>query len=444
MKRNIGIIAAVLAVISLVGCGSGGSSAPAPTNVVVVAKDSRMFVSWDMTSGVEYWLYKAAGNGVTPESCSAMPSCTTTLAATSPTTLSSLANGTTYSVSINGRISGGPGGPGSAAVSATPRAAGGTWTAPITNTIPNTTVLRGVAYGAMYVAAGDGGALYSGAVYTVIDAVAGAKTGITWSALTNPFTTTFNAVNYDSYRGKYLSVGAGGEIIGMTPSSSSTWSEQKTGYTGVQNLFAIANSGSYLTTVATGANGTIIYSADGGANWADKSAAVSPANPGTALNGVTFGYDYTNSRYVFVAVGASRTLLYSLDYGLTWTVGTCGATCSGTPALNGVTYGATGSASGVFVAVGASGTVLTSPDGITWTQQTSIPPATLNAVTYSSGRRFVAVANDGSIYYNEYANAGVTWTQAVTATGIALNAVTPGALYDYSAVGASGVNLYAD
>jgi photosystem II stability/assembly factor-like uncharacterized protein len=98
----------------------------------------------------------------------------------------------------------------------------------------------------------------------------------------------------------------------------------------------------------------------------------------------------------------------------------------------------------VFVAVGASGTVLTSPDGITWTQQTSIPSATLNAVTYSSGRRFVAVAADGSVYYSEYTNAGVTWTQAVAATGIALNAVTPGGLYDYSAVGISGLNLYAD
>ncbi|MDD5057931.1 MAG: hypothetical protein PHQ60_08660 [Sideroxydans sp.] len=392
-----------------------------------MAKDSRMVVSWDMASGVEYWLYKAAGNGVTPENCSSMSACTTTLSATSPTTVSSVANGTTYSVSINGRISGGPGGPGSAAVSATPRMAGGTWTAPITNTIPNTTVLRGVAYGAMYVAVGDGGALYSGAVYTVIDAVAGAKTGITWSPLTNPLATNFNAVNYDSARAKYLSAGTGGAIISMTPASSTAWTQQTSNTT--NDLYAIANNAAGMT-VATGAGGTIISSNDG-STWT-----VRTSGTANALNAVTYGYDNTNAQYVFVAVGAGGTVLKSTD-GITWTAASSGTANE----LRGVTYGA---AAGVFVAVGASGTVLTSTDGTTWTPQTALTIATLNAVTYSPSRRFIAVGADGSIYYNEYANAGVTWTQAVTATGTALNAVAPGALFDYSAVGASGVNLYAD
>jgi hypothetical protein len=39
--------------------------------------------------------------------------------------------------------------------------------------------------------------------------------------------------------------------------------------------------------------------------------------------------------------------------------------------LNGVTYG-----NGLFVAVGEDGTILTSPDGVTWTQRTSGTRAT--------------------------------------------------------------------
>jgi photosystem II stability/assembly factor-like uncharacterized protein len=92
--------------------------------------------------------------------------------------------------------------------------------------------------------------------------------------------------------------------------------------------------------------------------------------------------------------------------------------------------------------------VWTSSDGKIWAPRTSISAvstATINAVTYFPGRRFIAVAADGNIYYNEYSNAGVDWTPVTPkATTSSLNAVTTGGLYDYSAVGASGLNLYAD
>ena len=168
-----------IAAIFLTGClGSGGSSAPPPTDVRVKAKDSRAILTWTMASGVEYWIFHANGSGVTPQNCSSMPLCYTTVNATSPASAMGLTNGLSFSFSINGRISGGPGGPGSVAVDATPILAGATWTAPLpTNPIPNTTTMRGVAYGvssvvvsgsavAKFVAAGDNGALYSGTVYT--------------------------------------------------------------------------------------------------------------------------------------------------------------------------------------------------------------------------------------------------------------------------------------
>src|SRR5450759_2447635 len=49
--------AALLAVVVLVACG--GDSAPAATGPSVKAGESTVTVSWNMTPGVEYWLFFA-------------------------------------------------------------------------------------------------------------------------------------------------------------------------------------------------------------------------------------------------------------------------------------------------------------------------------------------------------------------------------------------------
>jgi hypothetical protein len=72
--------------------------------------------------------------------------------------------------------------------------------------------------------------------------------------------------------------------------------------------------------------------------------------------------------------------------------------------LNGVTYG-----NGLFVAVGGSpdsSTILTSPDGVTWTQRTSPTSNSLYGWTYGNGT-FVAVGRWGTILTSPD---GVTWT----------------------------------
>lgn len=67
--------------------------------------------------------------------------------------------------------------------------------------------------------------------------------------------------------------------------------------------------------------------------------------------------------------------------------------------LNGVTYG-----NGTFVAVGGGGvvgeTILTSPDGITWTLRTSGDNNILFGVTYGNGT-FMAVGTNGTIIQSE-------------------------------------------
>jgi hypothetical protein len=63
-----------------------------------------------------------------------------------------------------------------------------------------------------------------------------------------------------------------------------------------------------------------------------------------------------------------------------WTLRSSGGT-----SLSGVTYG-----NGLFVAVGSYGTILTSPDGVSWTARASGTSNFLNGVTYANGL-FVAV-----------------------------------------------------
>ena len=98
----------------------------------------------------------------------------------------------------------------------------------------------------------------------------------------------------------------------------------------------------------------------------------------------------------FMAVGFSGEIVTSPD-GITWTRRTSGTTVS----LSGITYGA-----GKFVVVGLRGTILTSPDGITWTRRTSGTGQHLRAATYAAGVFVVTVLN-GEILTSPD---GVTWT----------------------------------
>jgi photosystem II stability/assembly factor-like uncharacterized protein len=442
---------AVAAVI-LSGCiGSGGSSASAPTDVKAFPRDSRVIVTWTMEPGVEYWIYHANGSGVTPENCSSMPLCGTAINVTSPASITGLTNDLPYSFSINGRRDGGAGGPGSAAEPATPRLAGATWTAPLTNPIPNTTAMRGVTYGvtsaavATYVAVGDSGALYSGTVYTVPSSLTAVDTGITWTPLTT--TTTFNAVSYDAYGTKYLVAGNGGAILQSTDAVTWTPQTSTTTKTG-NNLYAVANNGAN-TFVATGAAGTIITSLDGGASWTVQTYSGSPA-----LNGVAYGYVTSLAGARFMAVGASGTVLLSVD-GVSWTPATSLPSPISTSEVKGVTYG-TVAGYGTFVVVTADGYATRILNDGTWATPVHVSTSSLNAVTASlnaavpmsttvttTTNAFVAVDSAGKIWRSK--DGGATWTNPYSVSGSTpLYAVTHGGLFDYVVVGAGGVNLYAD
>ena len=119
------LAAVLLAAILATSCGGGGSAAPAPTGLAVFAGDTLVTLTWDMVGDVEYWMFDAPSD-VVPASTANMSNWiglaggATVAKVTSPLVVSSLTNGVSYTFSINGRIKGGPGGPGATPVAATP------------------------------------------------------------------------------------------------------------------------------------------------------------------------------------------------------------------------------------------------------------------------------------------------------------------------------------
>ncbi len=127
----------------------------------------------------------------------------------------------------------------------------------------------------------------------------------------------------------------------------------------------------------------------------------------TTLGGVAW------SGSQFVAVGDSGTILTSLD-GYTWTAQTSGTSVS--------LFGVAGSGS-QFVAVGGdgfrNGIILTSPDGRTWTTQYTDTTSNLDSVVWS-GSQFVVVGLGGTILTSPD---GRTWTTQNSGTSISLGGV---------------------
>ena len=87
--------------------------------------------------------------------------------------------------------------------------------------------------------------------------------------------------------------------------------------------------------------------------------------------------------------------------------------------------------------MGAAGTVLTSPDAITWTRQSLSTTTSLNALSYVN--QFMVVGNSGTIMTSPD---GVTWTTRTSNTTENLTTLTR-ANNQYIAVSDSGKIIYS-
>lgn len=174
--------------------------------------------------------------------------------------------------------------------------------------------------------------------------------GASWSSYTSP-------LGADSCRGAtygngvYVAVGATAKLYTSSTALTGSWTSRTSGFTAdLIYAAAYADVAGTHTFVAVGAAGKIASSTDGSATtWTLRTSPTA-----TALTSVTHGGGK------FVAVGGDIGA-YSTD-GVTWHPMSMPAGYS----WQRVCYGG-----GIFVAVALTGKIATSPNGITWTLQTS-------------------------------------------------------------------------
>jgi hypothetical protein len=255
--------------------------------------------------------------------------------------------------------------------------------------------------------------------------------------------------------GLYVSSGAYGEI--STSTNGIDWSNSDVSYPfrciGFGNGQFIANDGEVSTDGVNWTPGSATV--DGqltGAVWNNNIfVAVGSSAFGTSIftsldgvewNSTSSGNFNTMSKVVyakgkFVAVGSSGSILTSSN-GIIWV-----SQNSGTPNnLSAITYG-----NGLFVTVGASvwsgngysATILTSPEGINWTQATNLPATFpfangLNGVAHRGGL-FVAVGDGGTILTSPE---GTNWVQQISGVGNSLYGIACGKNGRFVTVGESG------
>ena len=406
--KKLSLLLASLALVLLAGCGGNnkGSSADPPADFRVTAGDGSVIVSWTAEAGVDYWIFFGVGPDINTTNWIQRGGVALTNQQ-SPRIITGLANGTTYSFTINGRKDKGPGGPGAPTQTAVPRLAGENW-AP--GTPLGTQNLGSIAAGTLangydVVTVGDGGAIYS-------SIASGA-----FAERTNPVAGPLRAVAYGI--AGFFAGGDNGTILSTL--DTITWTQKTSGTTARLNAGVSSAVGTY---VFAGTGGAVATSSDGGATW---------TTPGTGVLSDLYGATWGNNR--FVVVGANGTIITG-NTGGDWVQVD---NQQNTVALRGAAYGqfittASSTPVNVYVVVGDNGLVLRSEDGTSWTVQPSFTTKNLRGVVY--GGRFVAVGEDGSIFTSVD---GITWETRNSGTTANLNSVVR-TITGYTAVGEAGTN----
>jgi photosystem II stability/assembly factor-like uncharacterized protein len=202
--------------------------------------------------------------------------------------------------------------------------------------------------------------------------------GDTWTKVSSGVEDELSDVAY----GNGVFVAVGGNTI-LVSSDGLTWNEQ-TPPAGFYSYNITFGNGSF---VAINSTSSAFVSSDG-INWTERT-----LPPSSTLTDIIFGYGQ------FMVVGYSGTVITAPAADLsTWTPRTSGTTQT----LRQVAYRST--PTDLFVAVGASGTVITSTNaGLNWTVQPSGITQTIMAVGYGNGL-FVASGGASS------SDAGHIWT----------------------------------
>ena len=205
--------------------------------------------------------------------------------------------------------------------------------------------------------------------------------------------------------GSYVAVGAGGGIT--TSADAMSWNTAASPDTNV--LYSVAYGAGKFVAVGGGGTRATILSSTEGLNWIAQANAINYS----PLNGIIFAQNQ------FVAVGQTNALknaatLTSPD-GLTWTART-----SATNTLRAITW-----ANGLYAAVGDRGTIVISPDGVTWSNQSITAVISLRCVAYGGGS-FVTVGSPPSLMTSTN---GTNWTYRPVFTAVSTSPMY-GIVYD--------------
>ena len=258
--------------------------------------------------------------------------------------------------------------------------------------------------------------------------------GVAWTSTISGITNAFNSVAYakDLYGGLYVAVGDGAILISQDAVNWSIIGSDTTA-----GLNKVIYEGGHFVAVG----GVIVTSSDG-VNWsqAPVTDTTFPSGIGVAYgNGIfdTFGFlssdgvswsqiapAINNTRYagyiifndiafgngIFVVVGGTQNIgfappmpiqviITSTD-GINWTE----QENPGIEPLYGITF-----ANNTFIAVGGNGTILTSSNGIDWLPRVSLTIENLNAVTFGNGT-FLSVGSGGTILRSDPVSGNCTAT----------------------------------
>jgi len=221
--------------------------------------------------------------------------------------------------------------------------------------------------------------------------------GVTWTARSTG-SDRLNKVIYDN--GLFVVVGDNGACY--TSPDGITWTARTTLTNSYVSLQSVVWNGSAY--VAVGLFGVYFTSPDG-VTWTQaKDVSFSDFYGVSVINGKTIAFGTTSS---VILAGATRSEILQNGF-WNYTVSASSATNPRVIAYNG---------SSQYVAVGTSGVILTSPDGLEWTGQSSSAFANFDKVQYVNGN-YIVMGGNGSNANLLTSNNGITWSSQTAGTSI--------------------------
>ncbi len=426
-------VIALASLVALVGCHRQADAPDdAPSNLQVDPGDGQVTVSWDQQPGLTYWIFFQAGTTVT----AAAPGVPLIFDARSPRIVFPLTNGTQYAFVMNATNQDSKAGPSTPVVVKVPRLSGAVWRSGVSlgpqnlnGVAYNPTLNRIVAVGSSPPGTPPTPTIFAGDFNYTSTIPPGVTAWTPATSIPAGFASDLSAVMFSV--SQFIALGTDGSIL-KSPDGN-TWTSATSipsgGAAGPRmNSIAFGTVSSATIYVAVGDGGSIFTSTDNLITWA-------PAASNTPKD----LYNVSSPNGTFVATGANGTLLTSPDAS-TWTLVQNLPTSS---ALRGATYG-TGSAAGAsaqYVVVGDSGTIVTSANGTSWSATTLPGLPNLRAIRF--GTRFVAVGQElvlGQGATVVYSDDAINWSPPSSVPGSADLAAIIFTPAMYLAVGASGAN----